>query len=263
MTTHFHARGSGPLAARKAFDHSVGWATLHASHQIQVDTHIEMEAIAGHFRVPKERFAIVPPPLAQHLVGLAQPSRRDFADDPFRLLFVGRLDPQKGLGTILESLALLQAGGDRRYHLRVVGRDYLGVQATYERQAAALRAGSVEFLGVVSDDQLRSLYESSHALVLASRYEAFGIVLIEAMSRGLPIVATKVGGIPAVIEDGVNGLLVPHGDPSALAGAVRLLSTDRSLAERLSAAGPGTAGGYLPPRIADLELDAYRRVLAS
>ena len=261
MTTHFHVVGSGPRAARAAFDRSIGWATLHGSHQIQVDTVVERDAIAQQFGLKKERFAVLPPPLAPTFADASPARPRDFSQDPFNLLFVGRLDPQKGLGIILDAMGRMEGRTARKFRLRVVGRDYLGVQGGYERVAANLRAGSVEFLGPVNDDQLKALYDSSHALVLGSRYEAFGIVLIEAMSRGLPVVATRVGGIPEVVEDGKQGLLVPWGDPEALANALLRFVNEPSLAAKLSKAGTLSVAQYLPGRVADLEIQAYRQVL--
>jgi glycosyltransferase involved in cell wall biosynthesis len=91
-------------------------------------------------------------------------------------------------------------------------------------------ADRVHFVGFVAHDRLPGVLAHADVLVLPSLYEELGTVLLEAMQAGLPIVASKTGGIPDVIEDGVNGLLVPPGNPGALARAI-----DRLLADRVDA----------------------------
>jgi glycosyltransferase involved in cell wall biosynthesis len=90
----------------------------------------------------------------------------------------------------------------------------------------------------IGRDELPSLYRSSGMLVLPSVWEEpFGIPLVEAMASGLPVVATRVGGIPEIVEHGVTGLLVPPDDPDALAGAIAELLVDPSRARELGEAG--------------------------
>jgi glycogen synthase len=99
-------------------------------------------------------------------------------------------------------------------------------------------------------------------LVLPSLYEELGTVLLEAMQAALPVVASKTGGIPDVIEDGVNGLLVPPGDPEALARAIDRLLADRDLARRLSEGAQEQGKDYDWEVLAERVLKIYRGVTA-
>jgi glycosyltransferase involved in cell wall biosynthesis len=159
---------------------------------------------------------------------------------PFRLLFVGRLVERKGVHVLVEALALLRAEG-RELRLDVVGegpeRERLG------RLAAELGVErQVRFHGFVSPEALRERFSACDAFVLPAVIDAkgdtegLGVVLIEALEHGKPVIASAAGGIPDIVRDGETGLLVPPGDPEALAGALRLLleRPDRAgeLAER-------------------------------
>ncbi len=115
----------------------------------------------------------------------------------------------------------------RRRPVVLMGRDW-GEQPRLEARARSLGiAGDVRFLGHVSDlGEYRAVMRGARALVLPSEYEAFGLVLLEAMVARTPVVATAVGGVPEVVEQGRLGRLVPYGDPDALAEALRAVSED-------------------------------------
>jgi glycosyltransferase involved in cell wall biosynthesis len=172
------------------------------------------------------------------------------AGAPPRLLYVGRLAPEKGLEVLLDALRRVRAArpGASAPTLTLVGWDYVG--STYgaelrARVAASDLAGAVAFAGHVPyGPRLFALYDSHDALVLPSFTEGFPQVLLEAMVRGVPLVATRVGGVPRVVEDGVNGLLVPPGDAAALATALARLLSDPALSATLAAAGQRAARPY-------------------
>ncbi len=93
-------------------------------------------------------------------------------------------------------------------------------------------------MGFIQDERmLASAYREAAMLVLPSEYEAFGLVLLESMAQGRPVVSTSVGGIPEVVEDGKSGLLVPPRDAPALARAIRTLLEDPALAGRMGEFG--------------------------
>src|SRR5205085_2693433 len=93
-----------------------------------------------------------------------------------------------------------------------------------------------------------------------TRYEEVPSVLVEAMAAGLPVIASRVGGIPALVADGVNGLLVPPGDPAALAEALARVLSDPATAGRLSAAARSAAAGYTWPALARRVAALYQEV---
>jgi len=104
-----------------------------------------------------------------------------------------------------------------------------------ERQTRRLGVGDrLRFEGFVAHERLPAVLAHADLLVLPSFYEELGTVLLEAMQASLPIVASKTGGIPDVIKDGVNGMLMPPGGAKALARAIGRILSDRDLARRLS-----------------------------
>lgn len=155
------------------------------------------------------------------------------SDSPLQLLFIGNLMARKGLHTLLNALARLRS---TKWRLHVVGSHQ--VDPTY---SAAMRhrantlslSAHISWHGRVSDEKLASLLTNSDLLVMPS-YEGFGIVYLEAMAYGIPVVASHVGAAPEVVEHAVSGYLVPHGDDCALAEKLDLLLNNRTQLATLS-----------------------------
>lgn len=145
---------------------------------------------------------------------------REWPQEGLRVLFVGRLDRQKGVDVFYEALRQL---GDRVYGV-VVGSPVVG------DEAPAQPPPNARALGWRTRAETASLYAAADVLVVPSRWEAFGLVAIEAMRAGLPVIATRVGGIPEVVEDGVTGKLIDVDSPSQLAAVLGSLdATTRHL----------------------------------
>jgi glycosyltransferase involved in cell wall biosynthesis len=146
---------------------------------------------------------------------------------------VARLEPEKGHPTLLEAWPLVLRQVPDAY-LVVVGEG--GRRAELERQSRDLRiAHRVVFTG--RRDDVPAVTAALDVAVLPSYREAQGLTILEAMAMSRPVVASKVGGIPEVIEDGVTGLLVPPHDPAALAAAIVSLLTDHARADTIGRAG--------------------------
>jgi glycosyltransferase involved in cell wall biosynthesis len=142
---------------------------------------------------------------------------------------IARLEPVKGVEHLVRAAALVEGAV-----FAVAGTGSL--ESRLREIAASQRGGSrVEFLGDVPS--AAALMMRADVVVVPSLSEAFGLVAAEAMALGRPLVATRVGGLPEVIDDGETGLLVDAGDPSVLADAIRRCLEDRELAARLGAAG--------------------------
>ncbi len=157
------------------------------------------------------------------------------------VLFVGRLEPRKGVGVLLQALPALIA---RVPDVRVLVVGDGGGRGEIERLPAPLRA-HVQALGAVSDGDLLRCYASADLLVApALGRESFGIVLLEAMAAGLPVVASDIPGYRAVVRDGIDGLLVPAGDAGRLAAALATVLTDRGVAGALAASGRQRASAF-------------------
>ncbi|MBA3245181.1 MAG: glycosyltransferase family 4 protein, partial [Actinobacteria bacterium] len=143
------------------------------------------------------------------------------------LAFAGRLGPAKALDVALMALAELEG-----VTLLLAGDG--PERATLERRAAELGLGErARFLGALGRNEVLELFRAADASVLSSAWENFPHTLVEALAVGTPVVATAVGGVPEIVRDGENGLLVPPGDPGALASTLRRLLGDPDLQERL------------------------------
>jgi glycosyltransferase involved in cell wall biosynthesis len=151
------------------------------------------------------------------------------------LLFVGRLRIRKGVEILLEALARLRSRFPE-LHLVVAGDGEQG--PSLERSAAALEvADRVRFLGRRSAGEVRELLAGARALVVPSIYEGMPLVILEAMEASVPVIASRVSGIPEVVEDGVTGWLVSAENIDELAGAVEEAWRDPEESSRRGAAG--------------------------
>jgi glycosyltransferase involved in cell wall biosynthesis len=168
-------------------------------------------------------------------------------------LFVGALQPRKDAATAIDALALL-ADGELR--LVLVGPDKGG---RGEAERAAERAGlrnRVEFRGHVPQDELAALYRGAACLVFPSRYEGFGLPVLEAMASGTPVVATMAGALPEVAGDAA--ILVEEQNSVALAGGIERALADR---DRLVAAGLERAKRFTWAETVRRTLEVYRELL--
>jgi phosphatidylinositol alpha-mannosyltransferase len=168
------------------------------------------------------------------------------------VLFIGRHEPRKGLAVLLDAWA----GLDRDARLRVVGA---GPQ-TDELRSRAI--GDVEWLGTVTDTPRNELLRGATAFCAPSlRGESFGVVLLEAMAAGAPLVASAIEGYQNVARAGQDALLVPPGDAGALRDALRLVLDDPGLRARLVASGRQRAEEFSMRRLAERYLELYARAL--
>jgi glycosyltransferase involved in cell wall biosynthesis len=148
-----------------------------------------------------------------------------------RVVFIGLLAPQKGVRTLVEAAERIRTPGAQLV-LVGDGPERSDVEDLARRLGVADR---VHVTGFVPHDRVPSVFASADVLVLPSLYEELGTVLVEAIHAGLPVVASRVDGIPEVVEDGITGLLVTPGDAGALAHAVDCVLGDAALARRLGA----------------------------
>ncbi|WP_425499811.1 glycosyltransferase family 4 protein [Natrinema caseinilyticum] len=187
---------------------------------------------------------VVAPPGGDHVdpgITRAQIRRRAREPGPLRIVFVGTLIERKGLHTLLRGLSdrpadewTLTAVGDPtvdRAYVRRIGRliDALGIDA------------SVTVAGRLSDAELTATLRNGHILAVPSGYEGFGMVYLEGMGFGMPALASAAGGASDVVADGETGVLVPPGEPGAVAETVGALAADR---ERLAEMGVAARDAY-------------------
>lgn len=174
-----------------------------------------------------------------------------------RLLYVGRLDPVKGVDLAILALARLPA----ETTLTIVGAGAPAYEAGLRREAEALGvAERVTFAGAAEAGELPAFYAQSDAVLFPVRWqEPWGLVPLEAMAVGRPVIATAMGGAASYLRDGRNAIVVPPGDPSALAAAVERVAHDRGLRERLRAGGFQAAAEHSAARYERAAVDELER----
>ena len=172
---------------------------------------------------------------------LGNPSRTSQAADTggagpqATVLFIGRLAHVKGVRVLLEAFAKCRAHHPRA-RLRLVG-DGPDQAALRDRAAALGLSAHIEFAGQLGEDEVAEALAGADMLVLPSFAEGVPVVLMEAMASRLPVIATRVGGVAELVEDGVNGLLVAPGDVAGLICAMERLLRDPDLRRRMGQAG--------------------------
>ncbi len=177
------------------------------------------------------------------------------------ILFVGRLEPRKGFHYLIEAYARVKATLPEA-RLLVVGPYTAEDRTPYERDVRRLRLRDVHFIGYVPDEELARYYQNSHVFCAPSTgFESFGMVLLEAMAAGTPIVASDIEGYRAVVSHQVEGLLVSPRDPGALADALIRVLQRPDLRRAMSVRGRATASHYAWDQVAERVLDYYCEVL--
>ncbi len=179
------------------------------------------------------------------------------------VLFVGNSeDRNKGARYLIEALNLLQHDVD--FRLTLVDRKMKDLKIVPPLVWKYGLTRLVEYTGHLSTPELVRQYNRAQVLVSPSLYEGFGLPAAEAMACGVPVVATRAGALPEVVEDGVTGLLVPPADPHALADAVRRLLSDPELCRRMGRAGrERIVQRFTWRETARRTLDLYHDVLAA
>jgi glycosyltransferase involved in cell wall biosynthesis len=153
----------------------------------------------------------------------------------FRIISVTRLVERKGLQHLLRSLPAVLKGAKGKIEVLIIGDGpYRGALEKMKRE---MGLDCVRFLGRIDHKELPKHYKNADLFVLPSEIEAFGVVFTEAMAGKLPVVATRIGGIPEVVIDGKTGILVPPGNKDELAKAIIKLANDEKLARGMGIAG--------------------------
>jgi glycosyltransferase involved in cell wall biosynthesis len=201
--------------------------------------------LVDRYGLPDERIVVTP-------YGIDSAFRPDGARvDGHYALFVGAIQPRKDPLTAVEALALVNS--DLR--LLLIGPEKRGAGRVREAVDRLGLGGRVDWKGHVETTELATLYRGAAVLVFPSRYEGFGLPVVEAMACGTPVVATTAGAIPEVAGDAA--VLVEPGDPVALAGGIERALADR---DRFVAAGLERARRYSWAATARLTLEVYREL---
>jgi D-inositol-3-phosphate glycosyltransferase len=226
------------------------------------------------YRADARKIAIIPPGVdSQRFRPLERAEARQMLEihpESKLLLFVGRIEPLKAVDTILEAVHLL-----KRNHPEVLENTKLAIiggnpqDLANNQELARLMTFAcecdleevVQFLGAKDQHMLPAYYAAATAVIMPSDYESFGMVALEAMASGTPVIATEVGGLAYLVRDNETGFLVPVRDPHALADRIRILLTEQATQARLSANAAALAESYTWRQITDQLLTVFEDML--
>jgi D-inositol-3-phosphate glycosyltransferase len=230
---------------------------------------VERRALVAEYGAESSRTTVIPCGVD---TALFRPVDREVAqarvgagDGPL-VLYVGRIAPIKGLETLLDAVAQLRARGSA-VRLLIVGGEadepVNGHEVEIRRRVESLGLREiVRFAGAQPQEALRDYYVAADVTVLPSYYESFGMVALEAMACGSPVIGSRVGGLTTTVRDGVTGFLVPDGDAGALAERIDALLGDADLRFRLGREGVQWAARHRWPCVAEAICREYARLEA-
>ena len=199
--------------------------------------------LAVGWGVPREKMEVLPNPVVTPELPPREELRARHGLEGKTLVFAGRLSIQKAVGVALEALTRLDGVS------LVLAGDGPDAELLRRRASELSLDGRARFLGAQPRELVLELLSAADAVVLSSAWENFPHVLVEALGVGTPVISTSTGGVTEIVRDGENGLLVPPGDPDALAAAVRRYFDDPALQERLRGAARDSVKRFSPERI--------------
>ena len=238
-------------------------------------TPAEEEQLVEHYYADPRKISIIPPGVDLTLFHPHSPKdaklRIGVKPCDNMILFVGRIEPLKGVDTLIRAMAVLRENctRDRCPHdLVIIGGDPQASPESMNAEMARLQAlckelgleDMVLFLGKRGQDTLPYYYSAAEVLVMPSHYESFGLVALEAMACGTPVIASRVGGLQHTVDDGVTGFLVPPGDENALAEKLRLVLSDGKLRRRMGANARKKARSFTWQKVAGHILPLYEEL---
>lgn len=213
--------------------------------------------------VDVSHFYPIPADEAKMYVGLKPEDRM--------VLFVGRIEPLKGVDTLIQAMSCLQLKETKRpVHLAIIGGDPAASPEEMTAEMARLQKlcddlavdQTVVFLGKRDQDKLPYYYSAAEVLVMPSHYESFGMVALEAMACGTPVIASEVGGLAYLVRDGETGFTIPDQEPEELCDKISWMLNDKPLHDTMSARAVEYAQDYAWEKIAKQIVEVYEGLLA-
>lgn len=249
--------------------HILRWAD-----RIIAATPAEQAQLRWLYRASRRQIEVIPPGVNterfQDSVSSAE-ARQTLGIDPesSMLLFVGRIEPLKAVDTILEALYVLREkapGLLKKLHFVIVGGDPkskhdIEMRRLQEMSVQLGIAQFVSFVGAKEQSQLPAYYAAATAVIMPSDYESFGMVALEAMSSGTPVIASQVGGLQFLVRDQETGFHIPAREPISLAECIIALVSDPSKTAAMGLSASRIAREYTWPQIAARLLHVFETVV--
>jgi len=226
------------------------------------------------YKADVRKMVVIPPGVdSHHFYPIPADEAKDFIGVPRSdrmILFVGRIERLKGVDTLIRAMSCLRLKEMQKPAcLAVIGGDPTASPEQMTVEMTRLQTlceelcmdNMVVFLGKRGQDTLPYYYSAAEVLVMPSHYESFGMVALEAMACGTPVVASQVGGLAFLVQDGVTGFTVPDGDPEALCDRLTRLLDQPELRAQMARAAAETAAGYAWENIAHQMIEVYTSLL--
>ncbi len=239
-------------------------------------TPAELAQLQWLYQADVRRIVVIPPGVDPHrFYPIPQDEAKEFIGVPpcgRMLLFVGRIEPLKGMDVLINAIALMRQRGvlERNpFCLAVIGGEPDADPEKMSAEMARIQAlcaqfglqDLIVFLGKRSQDTLPYYYSAAEAVVVPSHYESFGMVALEALACGTPVVASQVGGLAYLVQDGLTGYTVPVDEPEILADRLENLLGDADLRARMGQQAVIAASDYAWERIASRLLAVYAELM--
>lgn len=251
-------------------------SVIRSADRIVAATQAELAQLQWLYQAQAHKVVIIPPGVdLERFYPISKDEAKDFVGIPQRertLLFVGRIEPLKGVDTLIDALAILRRQ-DICVSLMLIGGDPFVEPGKADPEMARLKQILAEhtcqqpclqelvtFLGKRSQDTLPYYYSAAEAVVMPSYYESFGMVALEAMACGTPVVASEVGGLAFLVQDGKTGFTVPVGDAQALADSLAVLLKNPDLRDQMGKQAEELARNYSWDNIASRLVNVYREL---
>ena len=280
----FHTLGEMKNRVAKSTSEKVGIYRLEVEKQIlSVSDKIVAATLAERaqlewlYKADVKKIDVIPPGVdVSHFYPIPVDEAREFIGiDPEdqMVLFVGRIEPLKGVDILIQAMSCLNLReiiANKPISLIIIGgdpdvdaADMTGEMTRLQKMSNDLCMGKmVVFLGKRGQDTLPYYYSSADVVVMPSHYESFGMVALEAMACGTPVIASQVGGLAFLVQNGVTGYHVPDDDPGELCGRLKELLGDRELRETLGIQANNYAQSYAWGKIAVQIIALYNNILS-
>ena len=242
--------------------------------RITVATLAELTQLRFLYKADPNKMIVIPPGVdVGHFYTIPSDEAKTYIGikpDDRMILFVGRIEPLKGVDTLLQAMACLQLKeAQRPVHLAIIGGDPTASPEQMTVEMARLQKlcevlgldQSVVFLGKRDQDKLPYYYSAAEVLVMPSHYESFGMVALEAMACGTPVIASEVGGLAYLVRDGETGFTIPAEEPDALCEKLTWLLNDSELHQKMSRQAAEYAQDYAWEKIAKQIVNVYEGLL--
>ena len=248
---------------------------LRRADRIIAATIAEITQLRFLYRAESRKLVIVPPGVdTSHFYPIPADEAKQYLGlkpENRMVLFVGRIEPLKGLDTLIQAMSCLDSQEIHRpVHLAIIGGEPDVIPEDMTEEMTRLQklcdelcmGGMVVFLGKRGQDTLPYYYSAAEVVVMPSLYESFGMVALEAMACGTPVIASEVGGLGYLVQNDVTGYTIPDSDPSELCEKLASLLGDANLRESMGQRAAEYALDYAWEKIAARIVDVYMGIIS-